>query len=276
MRPLLAVDMWVIASCSPSSWYLSCSRPSLLSSYPRCEHQHRCPTHVPKRLLCNRATYDPKVGVKVTNRPAIANAPQPFESSGSFSNYHLAALVLGVPFVLTKFVPYFSFKTSYIFLLLLTGLPVVVAYWMIMSRIGGNVRDYGILPRKNIEEYMTITDSELKALYHGQKKMPIQVFYDSYFDNKIELKGACARGRREGGAKANTCAGDMLELLEYRHDWASFEMTFDLMKYVFTNLIPDVVWHSPSQDEEQVRDHYDRGDDFCTLPSSSVVPEAKH
>jgi cyclopropane fatty-acyl-phospholipid synthase-like methyltransferase len=28
------------------------------------------------------------------------------------------------------------------------------------------------------------------------------------------------------------------------------------------NLIPEVVMHSASQDEEQVRDHYDRGDDF--------------
>jgi cyclopropane fatty-acyl-phospholipid synthase-like methyltransferase len=35
-----------------------------------------------------------------------------------------------------------------------------------------------------------------------------------------------------------------------------------LFKYVFFNLIPDVVIHSQSQDEEQVRDHYDRGDDF--------------
>lgn len=54
----------------------------------------------------------------------------------------------------------------------------------------------------------------------------------------------------------------MLDLLEYRHDWATFEMTWSLLKYVITVLIPDVVWHSPSQDEEQVRDHYDRGDDF--------------
>lgn len=35
-----------------------------------------------------------------------------------------------------------------------------------------------------------------------------------------------------------------------------------LFKFVFTNLIPEVVMHSASQDEEQVRDHYDRGDDF--------------
>ncbi len=54
----------------------------------------------------------------------------------------------------------------------------------------------------------------------------------------------------------------MLELLEWRHDWAAFVMTMELMKYVFKNLIPDVVFHSAGQDEEQVTDHYDRGDDF--------------
>lgn len=54
----------------------------------------------------------------------------------------------------------------------------------------------------------------------------------------------------------------MLELLEWRHDWAAFVMTMELMKYVFKNLIPDVIFHSAGQDEEQVTDHYDRGDDF--------------
>jgi cyclopropane fatty-acyl-phospholipid synthase-like methyltransferase len=54
----------------------------------------------------------------------------------------------------------------------------------------------------------------------------------------------------------------MLEILEWRHDWMSFPMTVELMKYVFTNLIPDVIFHSAGQDEEQVTDHYDRGNDF--------------
>jgi len=39
-------------------------------------------------------------------------------------------------------------------------------------------------------------------------------------------------------------------------------MTIELMKYVVFTLIPDVVFHSAGQDEEQVTDHYDRGDDF--------------
>jgi hypothetical protein len=34
-------------------------------------------------------------------------------------------------------------------------------------------------------------------------------------------------------------------------------MTPELFKYVFTNLLPEVIVHSQSQDEEQVRDHYD-------------------
>jgi cyclopropane fatty-acyl-phospholipid synthase-like methyltransferase len=54
----------------------------------------------------------------------------------------------------------------------------------------------------------------------------------------------------------------MMELLEYRHDWAAFHMTPELFKYVVTRLIPEVILHTTSQDEEQVRGHYDRGDDF--------------
>ncbi|GAA5820065.1 hypothetical protein JCM11251_005468 [Rhodosporidiobolus azoricus] len=196
------------------------------------------------RMEDDEATYDPKVGLKVTNRAAIANAPFPVEGNGSFSNYQLAAAVLAVPYFLTRFVPYFAFTTSYIFLLIVTGIPVTIAYWMLMSRANVRVRDTGIFPGKNIEEYITITDPALREKYNGQKKIPFQVFHDSYFDGKIEIKG------------------DMLELLEWRHDWMSFPMTVELMKYVLTVLIPDVIFHSAGQDEEQVTDHYDRGDDF--------------
>jgi hypothetical protein len=57
-------------------------------------------------------------------------------------------------------------------------------------------------------------------------------------------------------------AGDVLEQMEYRHDWATFPLTADHFRYVLTQLIPDVIFHSEGQDEDQVRDHYDRGDDF--------------
>jgi hypothetical protein len=35
-------------------------------------------------------------------------------------------------------------------------------------------------------------------------------------------------------------------------------MTPTLFKYVLFNLIPDVIRHTEKQDEDQVRDHYDR------------------
>ena len=35
-------------------------------------------------------------------------------------------------------------------------------------------------------------------------------------------------------------------------------MTPELFKYLFTQMLPEVIMHSKSQDEEQVRDHYDR------------------
>lgn len=50
--------------------------------------------------------------------------------------------------------------------------------------------------------------------------------------------------------------------MEQRHDWAAFQMTPELFKYVVFNLVPEVIVHSQHQDQEQVRDHYDRGDDF--------------
>ncbi|KAK4056671.1 hypothetical protein OIO90_002223 [Microbotryomycetes sp. JL221] len=191
---------------------------------------------------------DPKTGLKITRRPAIANAPVPLETNGTFSNVQLAIAVLVAARYGRKYSPlrWLPWSIGYLVALPLFGVPAACLYWNLMSRIGSNKRQQPTqaLPNKNIEEYFTITDNQLKAKYNGRNKIPIQVFYDAYFDKKIELKG------------------DMLELLEYRHDWATFEMTFELLKYVLTVLIPDVVWHSPSQDEEQVRDHYDRGDDF--------------
>ncbi|RDX46413.1 sphingolipid C9-methyltransferase [Lentinus brumalis] len=186
--------------------------------------------------------------VTVTNTPAIKNAPLIglAEGNGYFSNYQLAALVLGIPWFVKRTLPVVShggFKT-YLFLVLLLGLPITVAYWTVMSTYGPRKNQKVQLPGRNIEEYITITDPELKAKYFAKEKIPIQVFYDAYFDNKIEVNG------------------DMLDILECRHDWAKMVFTPELFKHVFFQLIPDVLWHSRDQDEEQVRDHYDRGDDF--------------
>jgi cyclopropane fatty-acyl-phospholipid synthase-like methyltransferase len=93
-----------------------------------------------------------------------------------------------------------------------------------------------------IEYYLQINDASLRAKYNGHKKIPMQVFHDAYFEGQIDL----AAGR------------DMLEVLEFRLDWASMAFTPELFKFVFAVLIPDVIRHTEKQDMEQVRDHYDR------------------
>ena len=83
--------------------------------------------------------------------------------------------------------------------------------------------------------------------------------------------------------------GDVLEVLEARHDWAKMVFTPELFKYVLTQMIPEIIVHSRSQDEEQVRGHYDResyaslvyvtltrgglvgGDDFYEWSAKSLV-----
>ena len=52
--------------------------------------------------------------------------------------------------------------------------------------------------------------------------------------------------------------GDVMEIMEMRHDWAQFNMTPELFKYVLTQLIPDVIFHTREQDQMQIRDNYDR------------------
>ncbi|KAG8995288.1 hypothetical protein FRB94_002168 [Tulasnella sp. JGI-2019a] len=185
--------------------------------------------------------------VRTTNFPAIKNAPFPAEGNGTFSNYVLAAAVITVPYFVKKWLPLVNrggFWT-YVIVFLITGAPTTVAYWMIMSRIGARRNEKLAFPGKPIETYITFHDPVLKEKYgSGGKKIPMQEAYDAFFAGKLDFNG------------------DTLDVLEWRHDWASFVMTWDLMKYVFVNLIPEVIVHSQSQDEEQVRDHYDRGDDF--------------
>lgn len=83
-----------------------------------------------------------------------------------------------------------GFKT-YLFLVLLLGVPVTIAYWTLMSMYGPRKNEKVALPGKDIEEYITIHDPELKAKYHGKEKIPMQIMHDAYFDGKIDFNGAC-------------------------------------------------------------------------------------
>ncbi|KAG6866149.1 hypothetical protein C0991_008102 [Blastosporella zonata] len=190
--------------------------------------------------------------VHVTKLPAIKNAPLVglAEGNGAFNNAHLAAALLVVPYLLKSFLPLVNrggFKT-YLALLIISGVPTTVAYWTLISMYGSRRNEKVKLPGKDLEEYISIKDEELKRVYAGKSKIPMQVFHDAYFEGKIDFNALRA--------------GDVLDILEQRHDWARMTFTPELFKYVFTVLIPEVINHSQDQDQEQVRGHYDRGDDF--------------
>ncbi|KAE8223687.1 hypothetical protein CF326_g8154 [Tilletia indica] len=186
--------------------------------------------------------------VRLTSYPAIQNAPLPAEGNGSFDNLHLALLVLFTPAILLRIIPFVKASWVpwwlYFVLVLLTGVPVVIAYWTVMSMIGPRKNEKVALPGRPLEYYMDIKDPELKKKYHGNTKIPMQIFHDAYFAQKIDIKL------------------DIMELLEFRWDWASMYFTPELFRYVFFNFIPDVLMHTARQDETQVRDTYDRGNDF--------------
>lgn len=132
--------------------------------------------------------------VRSTNTPAIKNAPVVglAEGNGSFSNLHLVALVLGVPWVLKHILPVFNrggLKT-YLFLLIVSGIPVTMAYWTAMSTYGRRKNDKVWMPGKDLEHYITIKDAKLAKRYTRQEKIPMQLFHDLYFDEKIDINGA--------------------------------------------------------------------------------------
>jgi hypothetical protein len=57
----------------------------------------------------------------------------------------------------------------------------------------------------------------------------MEIFQTLYFDGHIEAKG------------------DLLEVLEYRHDWANFHFTIGLFKFFLLGFIPEMLLHSRSQ-----------------------------
>jgi sphingolipid C9-methyltransferase len=183
-------------------------------------------------------------GVQTTDSPAIANAPLPAEgtSSRSFDNRLLIFLLLAIPYYLKYKVG--GGKWTFLFFSILTTIPILLTFWTAVSILATRLNNKAKFPDRGVEYYLTFHDSNDAEKYQGRSKIPMETFHEMYFAGKVSFKG------------------DALEAMEYRHDWASFRFTMSLFKYFLFGMIPEVLVHSRSQDEEQVRDHYDRGDDF--------------
>lgn len=181
---------------------------------------------------------------KPTTWAAIKNATYPAQGAGNqtFDNRIFFAVLIGVPLYLTYTLGlplWFG-----VILGVILALPILACTLYITSRFAPRYRNRVPLPGKPIESYITIHDPELKAKYYGRNKIPMETFFEAYFEGKIDFNG------------------DPLEIMEARHDWAAFRFTLGQFKFFLTQWLPETFWHSREQDENQVRDHYDRGDDF--------------
>ncbi|KAI4725452.1 S-adenosyl-L-methionine-dependent methyltransferase [Aureobasidium sp. EXF-10728] len=183
-------------------------------------------------------------GVRSTAYPAIKNAPLPADAAGSesFNNYVLFALLGGIPAYMAYKIGG-GFKT-WVFFGLLTAIPILMAFWTIASGYTPRKNEKARYPGAPVEHYLKFHKEADRAKYHGRSKIPMETFHEKYFDGDVDFNG------------------DALEVMEYRHDWANFRFTLSLFWFFLTGMMPEVIMHTRSQDEEQVRDHYDRGDDF--------------
>lgn len=118
------------------------------------------------------------------------------------------------------------------------ALPSLAAVMLPFTRYGSPAA------KGNPEQYFTFVDKAFESQWKGQK-IPMETLYEAYFAGLVDLKG-----------------DDLLSVLYERDSYARFIITFSHVKFFLFQLIPELLTHSRAQDVEQVREHYDRGDDF--------------
>lgn len=136
----------------------------------------------------------------------MAPAPFPVDGSGSehFSNTRMYAAIALVPLALNVALG-FSLMLYPVFLVIF-GVPAFMAVHILQSIAGKTTRPQKGLPGKDLQTYLDVKHASLKQ-YADRNKIPIEIFFEAYFDQKIDIKG------------------DMLDILEARYDWACFRFT---------------------------------------------------
>ncbi len=119
-------------------------------------------------------------------------------------------------------------KTA-IFFAIFTSIPILAAFWSLASAFTPRRNEKAKYPGRPIEHYLSFKNEADARKYVGKNKIPMWTFLNMYFDGNVEFKG------------------DALEILEYRHDWASFRLTIDYYKYFLTGMIPEVIMHTRGQ-----------------------------
>jgi hypothetical protein len=144
-----------------------------------------------------------------------------------FSNLALLTLLISAPCLLSwllKFSWLLTILTS-----LITFFPLLAGFWYFSSRFASRKNEKVKLPGRPIESYLNFLNTSHREKYKERNKIPIDTFQTLYFNGDVEFKGDC------------------LEVLEYRHDWASFHFTLNIFKFFLFGFIPEMILHTRSQ-----------------------------
>jgi sphingolipid C9-methyltransferase len=104
-----------------------------------------------------------------------------------------------------------------------------MAKWYIASTFSPRKNEKAKYPGRPIEHYLHFHREDDREKYRGRSKIPLETFHEKYFEGEVDFKG------------------DALEVMEYRHDWASFRFTLSLFRFFFTGMMPEVIMHTRSQ-----------------------------
>ncbi|CAB4006826.1 sphingolipid C9-methyltransferase-like [Paramuricea clavata] len=149
----------------------------------------------------------------------------------------LFALILGIPALIIYLVrlPWWFYPV----VALLCVLPIFLSFILVFNylRIGRQTKP------SRLADFVEFRDASFGKTY-ASKMIPLETLVEAYADEKVDFKG------------------DVLECFEQRERFACFALTWNHVKIFCCNFLPELLSHSRLQDLDQVRDHYDRGNDF--------------
>ena len=107
-----------------------------------------------------------------------------------------------------------------------------MVFWIIASSMSPRKTEKARFPGLPMERYLHFHSEADRVKYRGRSKIPMETFYEMYFDGQVDFKG------------------DALDVMEYRHDWASFRFTWGLFRFFLTGFLPEAIMHTRSQGQK--------------------------
>ena len=79
-----------------------------------------------------------------------------------------------------------------------------MVFWTVASSMSPRKTEKARFAGRPIDHYLHFKKESDQLKYRGKNRIPMETFHEMYFDSQVDVKG------------------DMLETLEYRHDWANW------------------------------------------------------